>query len=159
PCASTVSSAGQQRDSAILPGVAQGPDGCEPVKWICCQLGAREHYAVPRALQLGGLLSEFFTDLWIRPGTLQPSCTQRVTARFHLGLENAQVTAPNAAALTFELKAYATRANGWKLINQRNEWFQQRALAQLHKQPANGPRSVFAYSYAAEQIFKFAKDR
>ena len=38
--------------------------------WICCQLGAREHYAVPRALLITGMLGEFITDLWIRPGTL-----------------------------------------------------------------------------------------
>lgn len=129
------------------------------MKWICCQLGAREHYAVPRALQLTGLLSEFITDLWIRPGTLMHSSRKDLTGRFHPSLATAQVTAPNVAALTFELKAYVTRANGWKLIRNRNEWFQQRALEKLQKQPANGARTVFAYSYAAERIFKFARER
>jgi glycosyltransferase involved in cell wall biosynthesis len=119
------------------------------MKWICCQLGAREHYAVPRALQLGGLLGEFITDLW----------TKRFTGRFHSGLASAQVTAPNLAALTFELKAYVTGANGWRLIHRRNEWFQRHAVHKLHKQPANGPRTVFAYSYAAEEIFKLARER
>ena len=118
------------------------------MKWICCQLGAREHYAVPRALQLTGVLDEFITDVW-----------NRFTGRFHPSLESARVTAPNAAALTFELKAYVTRANGWKLIGERNEWFQQRALEKLQKQPVNGPRTVFAYSYAAEGIFEFARER
>ena len=119
------------------------------MKWICCQLGAREHYAVPRALQLSGLLSELITDLWIK----------RLTGRFHPDLAGAQVMAPNVAALTFELKAHVTRANGWKLISKRNEWFQQRALEKLQKQPTNGARTVFAYSYAAERIFKFARER
>jgi glycosyltransferase involved in cell wall biosynthesis len=119
------------------------------MKWICCQLGAREHYAVPRALQLGGLLGEFITDLW----------TKRFTGRFHPALASAQVTAPNLAALAFELRAYVTGANGWKLIRRRNEWFQQHAVHKLHKQPTNGPRTVFAYSYAAEQIFKHARER
>lgn len=119
------------------------------MKWICCQLGAREHYAVPRALQLSGLLDEFITDVW----------TRRLTGRFHPGLARAHVRAPNISALTFELKAQATRLNGWKLITQRNEWFQQRALDHLQKQPANGPRTVFAYSYAAERIFHFARSR
>ena len=129
--------------------------------WICCQLGAREHYAVPRALQLGGVLGEFITDLWIRPGTLMHSWRKRLAGRFHPALAGAQVTAPNVAALTFELKAYATGANGWKLINQRNEWFQHRAVDQLtqsYKESTNG-QTVFAYSYAAERIFKFARKR
>lgn len=118
------------------------------MKWICCQIGAREHYAVPRALQLTDLLDEFITDIW-----------SSFTSRFHPSLASAQVTAPNVAALTFELKAYVTRANGWNLIRKRNEWFQQRALEKLQKQPANGARTVFAYSYAAERIFKFARER
>jgi glycosyltransferase involved in cell wall biosynthesis len=95
------------------------------------------------------LLGELITDVW----------TRRLTGRFHPGLTRAQVRAPNISALAFELKARATRVNGWKLITQRNEWFQQRALDHLHKQPANGPRTVFAYSYAAKRIFEFARER
>ena len=124
------------------------------MKWICCQLGAREHYAVPRALELSGLLGEFITDLWIRPGSMMHAWRKPLTGRFHPDLASARVSAPNVAALIFELKAYATRTNGWKLISRRNDWFQQRALDRLRKQPANGTRTVFACSYASERIFK-----
>ena len=126
--------------------------------WICCQLGAREHYAVPRALLIGGMLSEFITDLWIRPGTFLHSWKKRLTGRFHPGLAGARVIAPNVAALTFELKASLARENGWKLISRRNEWFQLHAIAQLSNGSTNGNHTIFAYSYAAEEIFKFAKD-
>ena len=114
--------------------------------WICCQLGAREHYAVPRALKLGDLLDAFITDLWIRP------------RRFHAGLAEARVIAPNIPALVFELKASFARENGWNLISRRNEWFQQHAVARL-KASGNGDHTVFAYSYAAREIFKFARER
>lgn len=120
------------------------------MQWICCQLGAREHYAVPRALQLSGLLDEFITDLWVRAGTF---------GRFHPELANARVIAPNLAALMFELKASASHLSGWKLITRKNEWFQHRALDQLAKRSVDGPRIVFAYSYAAERIFEFARER
>ena len=126
--------------------------------WFCCQLGAREHYAVPRALQLSGLLGEFITDLWIRPGTLLP-WKKRLTGRFHPELASARVAAPNISALTFELKASLARENGWKLISQRNEWFQRQAVAQLARRNGNGNHTVFAYSYAAAEIFKFARAR
>jgi len=116
-------------------------------QWLCCQLGAREHYAVPRALHMSGLLSEFITDLWLRPN------------RFHPALAGARITAPNLSALSFKLKASATRANGWKLICERNEWFQRRAVDQLAQATSNGGYTVFAYSYAAERIFKFARER
>ena len=130
--------------------------------WVCCQLGAREHYAVPRALQLKGVLGEFITDLWMPPGRLTHPLLNRLNGRFHPALADAQVKAPNVAALTFELKASATGANGWNLITQRNDWFQRQAVAQLaqrHKGSANGNHTVFAYSYAAEQILKFARER
>ena len=116
--------------------------------WLCCQLGAREHYAVPRALQLNGLLGELITDLWVR-----------LTGRFHPELASAHVTAPNVSALTFELKASLGRENGWKLITKRNEWFQRQAVAQLTRSNGNGNHTVFAYSYAAAEIFKFARAR
>ena len=128
--------------------------------WVCCQLGAREHYAVPRALRMRGVLGEFITDLWARPGTF--SWRKPLKGRFHPELADVEVKAPNIAALGFELKASATGANGWNLITQRNEWFQRQAVAQLvqsHKESTNGNHTVFAYSYAAEGIFKFARER
>ena len=130
--------------------------------WICCQIGAREHYAIPRALKLSGLLEEFITDLWIPPGTLMHSWKLRLDGRFHPELADAPVKAPNVAALTFELKANATGTNGWSRITRRNDWFQQQAVAELvrsHKNCSNGNHTVFAYSYAAEHIFKFARER
>jgi len=118
--------------------------------WTCCQLGAREHYAVPRALHVSGLLDQLITDLWI----------PRVTGRFHPDLATANVIAPNIGALTFELKASFARENGWNLIVRRNEWFQQHAV-DLLRHSRNGSRNhtIFAYSYAAEQIFRFARER
>jgi glycosyltransferase involved in cell wall biosynthesis len=130
-------------------------------QWLCCQLGAREHYAVPRALQMRGLLHELITDLWIRPGAL-PNWRNKLTGRFHPDLAAARVSAPNAAALAFELKAQATGLNGWDLIGKRNEWFQDHALGQLERRAreVNGESvTIFAYSYAAERIFKFARER
>src|ERR1043165_7913730 len=115
--------------------------------WFCCQLGAREHYAIPRALQRNGLLAGFVTDLWLR----------RV-GRFHSDLAGARIAAPNLAALSFELKASLARENGWKLIGQRNEWFQRRAIKEL-KHTKNGRQTIFAYSYAAAEIFDFARTR
>src|ERR1051325_4165505 len=108
--------------------------------WFCCQLGAREHYAVARALHLNGLLAELITDLWLRRA-----------GRFHPELADARIAAPNLAALSFELKASLARENGWKLIGQRNEWFQRRALAQLKRTKTKGHHTVFAYSYAARE--------
>lgn len=130
--------------------------------WVCCQLGAREHYAIPRALQLNGVLSELITDLWIRPGTLMRSWRKQLSGRFHPDLADAPVKAANLAALAFAAKANASGKNGWGLIIRRNDWFQRQTVAQLvqsHNGSSHGNHTVFAYSYAAEEIFKFARER
>jgi glycosyltransferase involved in cell wall biosynthesis len=94
------------------------------------------------------MLNELITDLWMRSGSF---------GRFHPELSQAHVTAPNLSSLLFELKT--RRLSGWDLIYRRNDWFQRRALDHLKKQSSNATRTVFAYSYAAEHIFKFARDR
>lgn len=117
--------------------------------WLCCQLGARDHYVVPRALQRIGLLRELITDLWIRPGSV----------RFHPDLSSTRITTLNIRALSFELKTRISGATGWNLISKRNDWFQG-LVAQLTQRQENGEKlNVFAYSYAAEGIFKVARER
>ena len=131
------------------------------MQWLCCQLGAREHYAVPRALQTRGLLRELITDLWVRPRTL-PKWRNKLNGRFHPELASARVSELNAAAVVFELKAQALGLKGWELIGKRNEWFQDHALAQLERRASelnHGSVTIFAYSYAAERIFRFARER
>ena len=126
--------------------------------WVCCQLGAREHYAVPRALQNRGLLQELITDLWIRPESVLRSLRSGLAGRFHPSLSSARVTAPNALALTFEVRSSLIGKNGWNLISKRNDWFQRWAVDQLSRRDRDVD-SVFAYSYAAKDIFKFARAR
>jgi len=36
------------------------------MKWVCCQLGAREHYAIPRALFRTGMLGCLVTREMLR---------------------------------------------------------------------------------------------
>lgn len=127
--------------------------------WLCCQLGAREHYVVPRALQQNGLLRELITDLWIRPGSVLRSLRSGLAGRFHPSLSSARVTAMNLGALTFELGAGLIGATGWKLITKRNDWFQRSVVTQLSRTRAPANLTVFAYSYAAEDIFKLARQR
>jgi glycosyltransferase involved in cell wall biosynthesis len=125
--------------------------------WLCCQLGAREHYVVPRALQQIGLLRELITDLWVRPGSRLSALRSGLAGRFHPGLSSARVTAMNPGALTFELGAAWT--NGWKLITRRNDWFQRSVVNELERNHAIANLNLFAYSYAAAEIFNVARKR
>ena len=130
--------------------------------WLSCQLGAREHYAVPRALQRDGRLREFLTDLWIRPRSLTKHWVHKRGGRFHPALAQARVSAANAAAFAFEMKSRAGGLNGWDLTLRRNEWFQRSVVARLQRGAGPSqrqPLTVFAYSYAAERIFNYARER
>ena len=73
-------------------------------KWFCAQIGAREHYAVARALHKRGRLASLYTDFWAGPivrklaiGRLRP-----LAARFHPELEKAEIISWNFRALGWE---------------------------------------------------------
>ena len=132
------------------------------MKWVCCQIGAREHYAIPRALFRRGFLGQLLTDAWAPPGSSLAALSFGLGERFHPDLTTARVQAWNSGLLAFELATRLKRLSGWPLIAARNHWFQQKVVDYLCN---NEPRSddqestMFSYSYAAREIFRFAKSR
>src|SRR5215471_4061322 len=143
-------------------------------KWLCCQLGAREHYAIPRALLRLTLLERLVTDAWVSPSSfLAKRARPRLADRFHDELRNAPVTSFNSSLIVFELLACARRLGEWGRIIARNRWFQQNACSFLRSQFRKGawlPRSftlstfnsqpiLLSYSYTALEPFRHAKSR
>jgi len=143
----------------MMPFNNQPPGGSQP-SWICCQLGAREHYSVPRALHKSGLLSHLVADAWV-PGShplrwFRPSLRER----FHPSLKSAHVLNGNLSLSAFELLAKLQGLSGWPLTLARNKWFQRmavRRLKTLRTEP--GPKVLFAYSYAALDILSYARSQ
>ena len=132
------------------------------MKWICCQLGAREHYAVPRALLSRGLLDYFVTDAWVPPSSVLTKISAgRLADRFHNDLSDARVIAFNSSVILFETLVRARRLNEWKTIIARNRWFQRKVVGALKSQPSTLKyQPIFlSYSYAALEPFRFAKLR
>lgn len=136
-------------------------------KWICCQLGAREHYSVPRALHWYGVLELLFTDTWIRPRNPFGRLSSSLRQRFHADLEKANVCAPNFSSIALEVRAklasFCGWSNGfsyWEERMVRNELFQKVAAERLSRIPSAGtPRVVMAYSYMALEVFRLARAR
>lgn len=133
--------------------------------WLICQIGAREHYAVARALHTQDMLAGLFTDFWIpttHPLTRLPRI-QRLADRFHPDLANAKVHAPNARFLAFELKQRVAKRSGWPATLDRNDLFQKMVIKSLSSisQPKDNrhPITLFSYSYAALELFRYAKSR
>ncbi|MEM9217315.1 MAG: glycosyltransferase family 4 protein [Cyanobacteria bacterium P01_F01_bin.150] len=143
-------------------------------KWICCQIGAREHYEIPRSLRNAGRLETLITDAWVSPDSAIRDFSSKIvpslSERYHPDLQDANVQAFTGALISFELQQKLSRSTGWSNILARNQWFQYQALSHLkflsrsfsrphtldNKQP--NP-TLFSYSYAALELFKFAKQQ
>lgn len=132
--------------------------------WICCHLGAREHYVVPRALHRHGLLRLLITDAWVRPGSvwrrvpIEPA--RRLAERFHPQLADAPVRHFTPSLLAHEGWWRWRRPDGWDQLVARNHWFGQRAAAALQRfRDGNRSVTVFAHSYSARAVFTVAKAR
>lgn len=140
----------------------------KPAPWICCQLGAREHYAIPRALQQQGHLACLITDAWVVPKTipnlLSIASFKHLKERFHSDLASASIRAFNRSLIRFELTQRLKTTSGWEQIMNRNRWFQQQALSALEtlnpeRSNVDCPPTMFAYSYAALELLRYAKRR
>jgi len=135
--------------------------------WVVSQLGAREHYGVARALASQGALGALVTEAWAPPGSFWSRVAPRMAQRFHFELAQLPVGAWTGQAVIFEAMARGRGLAGWKLMIERNRWFQRRAVAALERL---APRlenygnsgikpTLFSYSYAALVQFRWAKAR
>ena len=134
-------------------------------QWICCQIGAREHYAIPRALRKRDMCAGLITDYWAHgkfESILPTSICQSLAMRCHPDLSDVSVVGLNARFLQLEMTARIKKTTGWPLIDQRNQWFQKIASNKIRKMVKNSTRNqkpaVFSFSYAAKRIFETAKE-
>jgi glycosyltransferase involved in cell wall biosynthesis len=135
--------------------------------WIICQLGAREHYAIPRALHQADKLHTLVTDAWLTPQSsfqyLPGLAAKSLRDRYHPDLATATVKSFTSSLVPFELVQRLTCKTGWSNILARNKWFQRRALQSLKTietqlRPNQSP-VLFSYSYTALSLFRYAKQR
>jgi len=130
------------------------------MSWLCCQLGAREHYAISRALLSQGLLGCLLTDAWVPPSSVLAKISAGGLAdRFHNDLSDARVMAFNSSVILFEMRARARRLGEWERIIARNQWFQRKVVGALnsHLSTVSSQPILLSYSYAALEPFRFAK--
>ena len=135
--------------------------------WICCQLGAREHYAVPRALVRSGVRPALVTDVWLPPSGAVGKIFGRINGvtslnrsrgRYSADLGDVVVKSFNHRAMAFETSLRIRGRTGWDAIMDRNVWFQRAARDWLDRMLTPGS-ILFAYSYAALELLRLAKER
>ncbi|MDX2306646.1 MAG: glycosyltransferase family 4 protein [Hyphomicrobium sp.] len=133
---------------------------------VVCQIGAREHYVVAAEFARRGRLAALVTDIWVGEGGARQvashaggSLARRLGERSHPALQSERVLAPPLLSmLAHEAMMRLAGRTDWDAIMMRNARFgswASRALMRsgiLDRRPA-----VFAYSYAAGDIFRAAK--
>jgi glycosyltransferase involved in cell wall biosynthesis len=132
------------------------------MKWLCCQLGAREYYAIPRALFRFDVLGSLLTDAWVPPSSfLAKVCRggSKLRDRFHNELGDARVRSFNSSLVLFETLARVRGLRGWAKIVARNRWFQRKVVSFLCSQfsTINYQPILLSYSYTALEPFRYAK--
>lgn len=85
------------------------------LNWTVAQLGAREHYAVPRAFHGRGRLRRLYTDAWCRYGTTilhrGPQRLRALTSRFHPAIPADKVVSFTLSTLAREAKVAMRRSD------------------------------------------------
>lgn len=132
--------------------------------WITCQLGAREHYAIPRALESEGRLRRLLTEAWAPPGSLWGRLRRSLRERYHPEIPTERVRACTGRAVSFEVRLKARSCGGLEGILARNAWFQRQALRWLERElpeaeAVDGMPTLFSFSYTAREPFLWAKQR
>lgn len=132
-------------------------------RWICAQLGSREHYAIPRVLHASGRLDHLLTDFWASPRWFWENIPGKraspVRERWHQDLRSAAVHGLGLTRLAFDA---SNREPGWETTMRRNLWFQQGHLEWLERNRnalSASPKGVFfTYSYAGLELLRFFKE-
>jgi glycosyltransferase involved in cell wall biosynthesis len=133
------------------------------MRWVCCQIGARENYAIPRALLRRDMLGCLVTDAWIPPLSLPAKLGgRRLGDRFHNELRDARVAAFNSSLILFEMLSRMRALQEWEAIIARNRWFQRKVVSYLRcsqLSTLNSQLVLLSYSYTALEPFRHAKSQ
>ncbi|AFY37236.1 glycosyl transferase group 1 [[Leptolyngbya] sp. PCC 7376] len=136
------------------------------IQWFCCQLGAREHYSIPRSLEQAGQLGALFTDAWVKPDSLLNklpiNSLKSLGDRHHSALSQSSIYSATNQLILFEAQQRLLKTSAWPRMIARNDWYQRqiiRKLKQISSQYSTSKIVVFSYSYAALEIFKYAKSQ
>ncbi|HZY81113.1 MAG TPA: glycosyltransferase family 4 protein [Cyclobacteriaceae bacterium] len=120
------------------------------MNWLCSQFGAREKYAIPRALHREGMLTELCTDLWVKPGSLLRFVNGRAAGRYHPDLAQAKVRNFNFMSLYWNVM---TRVSPGFQIDTRYDKRLSRYIPRQRKKAD----IFFGYSYSSRRCMKIAK--
>ena len=133
--------------------------------WLCVQDGAREHYAIPRALHRERRLALFATEFWARPVARRMAHwpMQMLGPRWHPELDGAAIVSWNWQCFLPRFSPRVARernGNPYEAFVRTGRRFSERVGHWLarHKVELKG-KVVFSYDTTALELFRFARAR
>lgn len=138
-------------------------------QWHVAQLGAREHYAVPRALARADRLARFYTDAWCRWGRSilrqGPGPVRAFANRYHDDLAGAAVTAFSGRAVwNVVRRRLRDRYRGASALADHHvkegAWFGRRVRAKLREMSIDPARhAFFGFSTGSLEVLSALQER
>ncbi len=135
--------------------------------WFCSQIGAREHYAVPRVLRRDGRLGALYTDFWA--GSLVRGIARQSNAkafrsfatRFHPELAGAPVISWNWQSLFWEASLRNQKTDGvYANFARIGAAFSTHVREKLLRRSDLDSQSVFfSYDTGALEAMEFCRER
>ena len=107
--------------------------------WIVSQIGARQHYGIPRGFEYTGSLGALYTDVWCRLGRpLLKHGTKLMRAyatRYHPHIPSAKVKSFDVMGTRREIlaKRASTAESRFQIYEETGAWFASRVTAHLRK--------------------------
>jgi glycosyltransferase involved in cell wall biosynthesis len=138
-----------------------------PSQWTISQIGARQHYGIPRGFQQAGTLRSLYTDSWCRFGhTLLARGTPSMRAlagRRQSGIPNQKVT---AFTLRTAIDYYRHQKKTWTLADEYHDylrvghWFSKAVAADLARHTFDPASDVFfGFNTACLETMQVMNDR
>ncbi len=128
------------------------------MSWACLQLGSREHYAIPAALNAAGGLDVLITDSWLGAGMsrLIRPVLPSLAGRRRGDIPDFLVRHRTMGRILLDLDLRFRNPGVWPAAIRRNHWFGQWAAGEIPRLEAG---TVFSYSYTARLPFLEAARR
>jgi glycosyltransferase involved in cell wall biosynthesis len=120
------------------------------MNWICSQIGAREHYAIPRVLHRAGKLERLYTDIWA--GTMWQALSalsgrSALGSRFHQDLSDAKVTSFGVTTMMDSIFSGSIKKNPYDWFLYVGKDFGERVLESLKRQKRISWKETIFFGY------------
>jgi glycosyltransferase involved in cell wall biosynthesis len=136
------------------------------LRWTVSQVGARQHYGIPRGFERVGTLRALYTDAWCRWGRpllgMGPMTARALAARHHPEVPGRKVISFTPSSVYHSLRAQSARgvADSYREYLRVGRWFATRVNADLERrQLVPGHDAFFGFNSASLETIQLMRSR